>query len=416
MSVRLIPGITAFLAVLAAASGLAAGTAAAQPAPVTYLAGSLVGANEVGGGDPDGRATVVLRVEGSKVSFAVRWDGIEPPSAFHLHAGAKGTNGAVRLGFFGSSIPTDVRAVSGTVSSADSAFLSALTTTPRDFYANLHNAEFPGGAVRSQLHKLNRPVDLKGVLNGTSQPTLEADARGFSGGDPNGRARVSLALDGTALAYAATWERLAPVTGATLRRGGAAVAGLFTDPDGLPESITGAAGVAQVGTEVAEQLRTVPRMFSAALSTTKFGAGAGAVRGQLAKTTGAWALAVNARVVSGMQIYRCVGSAFTQFGVAAGLEGDILHSFATPAAGPPQWIAPDASAVTGRAVTSTPNGDANINELVLDATQSGASTGLLASTTQILRLNTIGGRAPVGPCTAGTIATSPYLADYVFLG
>lgn len=416
MSVRLFPGITAFLVAIAATSGIAAGAAAAQAPPATYLAGSLVGANEVGGGgDPDGRATVALKIESGKVSFSVRWSGIAAPTAFHVHAGAKGANGPVRLGLFGDRIPAGVQAVSGTVTSTDPALLTALTTSPRDFYVNLHNDEFPDGAVRSQLHKLNQAVDLTGVLNGTAQPTLDADARGRNlkpAGDLDGQAQVAFALDGTALSYAATWSRLAPVTGATVRRGSAVVAPLFADR--LPASVTGAAGVATVDAAVAEQLRATPKAFAVTLTTTEFGTGA--VRGQLEKTTRARALAVNARVVSGLQIYRCVGTAFTQFGVAAGLEGDILHSFATPVAGPPQWIASDGSAVTGRVVTSSPNGDANINELVLDATQTGAPTGQLASTSQILRLNTGAGRAPAGPCTPGTIVTSPYQADYVFLG
>ncbi len=415
MSVRLIPGITAFLVAIAATSGIAAGAAAAQAPPGTYLAGSLVGANEVGGGDPDGRATVALRIESTKVSFAVRWSGIAAPTAFHLHTGAKGVNGPVRLGLFADRIPAGVQAVSGTVTATDPALLAALTTTSRDFYVDLRNDEFPNGALRSQLHKLSRTVDLNGVLHGTVQPTLDADARGRNlkpAGDLDGQAQVAFAVDGTALSYAATWSRLAPVTGATVQRGGPVVARLFADR--LPASVTGAAGVATVDAAVADQLKVTPKAFAVTLTTTEFGAGA--VRGQLEKTSRARTLAVNARVMSGTQIYRCVGNVFTQFGVAAGLEGDILHSFATPAAGPPQWIAPDGSAVTGKVFTSTPNGDANINELVLDATQTGAPAGLLASTSQILRLNTAAGRQPAGPCTAGTIVTSPYLADYVFLG
>ncbi|WP_283133943.1 DUF3455 domain-containing protein [Rhizohabitans arisaemae] len=74
--------------------------------------------------------------------------------------------------------------------------------------------------------------------------------------------------------------------------------------------------------------------------------------------------------------------------------------------------------LTGKAVTRTPNGDGNIPELVLDATQSGAGRGLLAHTTQILRLNTVGGVAPAGACDPARTpkAKSPYKSDYLFLG
>ena len=124
----------------------------------------------------------------------------------------------------------------------------------------------------------------------------------------------------------------------------------------------------------------------------------------------------------GSQIYACTarpdGSfAFTQFGVEARLFGGIHHTFVQPAAGPPQWQAPDGSAVTGKVVTANANGAGNIAELNLDATQIGASTGLLAHVVEVLRLNTVGGVAPAGSCDpqATPIVNVPYQADYVFI-
>jgi uncharacterized protein DUF3455 len=88
-----------------------------------------------------------------------------------------------------------------------------------------------------------------------------------------------------------------------------------------------------------------------------------------------------------------------------------------PDSGPPQWQAPDGSAVTGKAVTKNANGAGNIAELNLDATQIGASTGLLAHSVEVLRLNTVGGVAPTGTCDpqATPTAAVPYQADYVFI-
>ena len=59
----------------------------------------------------------------------------------------------------------------------------------------------------------------------------------------------------------------------------------------------------------------------------------------------------------------------------------------------------------------------NIPELLLDAKQVGGRSGILADTTQILRLNTVGGVARAGSCDPETrsIATVPYQADYLFL-
>jgi hypothetical protein len=131
---------------------------------------------------------------------------------------------------------------------------------------------------------------------------------------------------------------------------------------------------------------------------------------------------VQESVLRGSQIYACTavpgGSfAFTQFGVEARLGDGIHHTFAQPAAGPPQWQAPDGSAVTGTVVTKNDNGPGNIAELNLDATQTGASTGLLAHVVEVLRLNTRGGAAPAGSCDpqATPIINVPYQADYVFI-
>jgi len=88
-----------------------------------------------------------------------------------------------------------------------------------------------------------------------------------------------------------------------------------------------------------------------------------------------------------------------------------------PDAGPPQWHAPDGSAVTGKVVTKNANGAANIAELDLTATQIGAPSGRLANAVEVLRLNTVGGVAPTGPCDpqATPIVNVPYRADYIFI-
>lgn len=131
---------------------------------------------------------------------------------------------------------------------------------------------------------------------------------------------------------------------------------------------------------------------------------------------------LRASVVSGVQIYACTQQAdgtfaFTQRGVRATLQGGIKHSFVNPDSGPPQWIARDGSAVTGKVVSKTPHGPGNIPELELTATQSGKSTGKLAEVVKIRRVNTRGGVAPAGACDPAKTPTAevPYGADYEFI-
>jgi hypothetical protein len=267
----------------------------------TILATSLRGANEVpvqGGpavGDKDGAALEFIKVKGDKVSVAVTWRGTGRPTMLHIHQGAKGTNGGVKIDFTKLLGRIKGHHVVGTVKVKDAALLERLKNDPGAFYANLHTAEFPGGAVRGQLHKVTGSFDFRDALDN-----------------------------------------------------------------------------------------------------------------------------FQASVVKGKQIYQCKpaeggGYAFAQRDVAALLGGDIVHTFVKPNSGTPQWVAPDRSAVTGAVISKTPNGDKNVAELDLKATQSGKHRGLLADTQEILRLNTVGGVAPAGSCSPGTIVGVPYRADYVFV-
>ncbi|MFI5689557.1 CHRD domain-containing protein [Streptomyces sp. NPDC051636] len=158
-------------AVAVAAAGCIAGTAIPAQATTghagraaTILAASLRGANEVpvaGGpavGDKDGAALEFLKVQGNKVSVAVAWRHTGKPTSLHIHQGAKGTNGGVKIDFGKLLDKATGHTVTGTVKVNDTALLKKLTTDPGSFYANLHTAEFPGGAVRGQLHNVNTAV------------------------------------------------------------------------------------------------------------------------------------------------------------------------------------------------------------------------------------------------------------------
>lgn len=417
---------------VAATSGTDAGT---------FLAAVLDGRNEVpvAGGpavdDPDGQAIELLRIKGNQISFAIRWKNLGPITAGHIHAGAAGTNGAVQVPFFGTGLSDpSLSAVTGSVTVADKTLLGNLTSNPGGFYVNLHTSEFPGGAVRGQLHKLAHAVDLNQVLRGGPfAGLLSGDqevptAGGPAVGDPDGHASAFVGTRDGAVDYSFSWSGIAPPTNGHIHEkavgdNGPVVVPLFAAKDGLPASVNGVAGsVTGVKNDLLRRLASKPSGFYANLHTGEFPGGA--VRGQLFRSGQTWdafgQASFVATVVQGAQIYACTKQAdgtfaFTQHNVSAVLRGGIAHSFVKNDAGPPQWVARDGSAVTGTVVTKSPNGAANIAELDLNATQSGASTGLFANTVEVLRLNTIGGVAPTGGCTPGAIAKVPYQADYLFI-
>ena len=59
------------------------------------------------------------------------------------------------VGFFEAptGLPDTLHAVAGCVE-VDRDLAEAIAADPRGYYVNVHNAEFPGGAIRGQLRRL----------------------------------------------------------------------------------------------------------------------------------------------------------------------------------------------------------------------------------------------------------------------
>jgi len=113
---------------------------------------TMDGASEAPGpGDPDGSGTalIVLNHGQRTVCFELAVFDIEPATAAHIHVGAVGVPGPVVVPL---TPPTDGFS-SGCVEGVDRALIKAIIQNPDNYYVNVHNAEFPGGAVRGQLVK-----------------------------------------------------------------------------------------------------------------------------------------------------------------------------------------------------------------------------------------------------------------------
>jgi hypothetical protein len=123
------------------------------------LRAKLSGAAEVPGpGDPDGSgsARITLRPEQGEACFELSVSNIEPATAAHIHEGAEGVAGPVV-------IPLDPAPTAGSsegcVSGVDTALLRNILQNPRQYYVNVHNEEFPDGAVRGQLRHVDDDDD-----------------------------------------------------------------------------------------------------------------------------------------------------------------------------------------------------------------------------------------------------------------
>ena len=126
-------------------STLLASTAAAT----TVIHVTLTGAAEAPGpGDPDGTGTATFWFNRgqSEVCFDYEVSGVAPLAAAHIHVAPVGSPGDVVIPL----PPTSATGGSGCVT-ADRELIKAITKDPAAYYFNVHNAEFPAGALRAQL-------------------------------------------------------------------------------------------------------------------------------------------------------------------------------------------------------------------------------------------------------------------------
>ena len=145
-------GLMALAALVVAGPVGAHGKRHARHHRAKALKANLKGASEVPGpADPDGRgkARIVVRPKAGEVCFRLSWKNIaEPPTKAHIHKGAKGVAGPVVVTLF------DGTAVhKGCVTGLDPAVLKDIKRHPRQYYVNIHNSEFPDGAIRGQLKR-----------------------------------------------------------------------------------------------------------------------------------------------------------------------------------------------------------------------------------------------------------------------
>lgn len=112
-------------------------------------------------GDPNGTAEVyVFGIDGDPTTlcYVLTVDGIAPATAAHIHKGAPGSNGPVvaNLAAPGDGDAADCLTQGEVGPGTTPKFptnepVQDILTNPGNYYVNVHNADYPGGAVRGQL-------------------------------------------------------------------------------------------------------------------------------------------------------------------------------------------------------------------------------------------------------------------------
>ncbi len=115
------------------------------------LTATLTGAAEVPGpGDADGSGTAKITLNHGKgqICYELSVSNIGTATAAHIHTGGSRVAGPVLIGL---DAPADGSS-EGCVNLPKSK-IKAIMKNPARYYVNVHNAEFPDGAVRGQLSK-----------------------------------------------------------------------------------------------------------------------------------------------------------------------------------------------------------------------------------------------------------------------
>lgn len=139
------PSAAAFVVTVLLASAAAADSPNSGKKIQTEMTGA---AERPGPGDPDGSGTATFAVHHSKgrICYELKVADIAPATAAHIHRAGPDAPGPVVVPLVAPTSGTSAACIDVNPELARDIHHNA-----ENFYVNVHNAEFPGGAVRGQL-------------------------------------------------------------------------------------------------------------------------------------------------------------------------------------------------------------------------------------------------------------------------
>ncbi|HSL46217.1 MAG TPA: CHRD domain-containing protein, partial [Anaerolineales bacterium] len=241
----------------------------------------LTGEAEVPGpGDPDGSgmATITINTSKRQVCFALMVDDIEPATAAHIHVGPPDVAGPVVIPL---NPPPTGGASTGCANNVDRALLRNILQRPERYYVNVHNEEFPAGAVRGQLPG----EDDDGNGNGSEfSATMTGAAEVPGPGDPDGMGAASVRVnpDQNQICFGLAVSGIEPATAAHIHVGAPDEAGPVVVPLTPPDANGSSNGcVSDVDTALIQNILQNPEQYYVNVHNAEFPDGA--VRGQLTR-------------------------------------------------------------------------------------------------------------------------------------
>ncbi|MFI5165205.1 MAG: CHRD domain-containing protein [Thermoanaerobaculales bacterium] len=144
------------------------------------LANTLLGKREPAGGSTVGQGYTALILDTANTNlYYYLWEtGIAAPTEAHVHTGGAGVNGGVLVGLS----PTFSGGQAFGSVAVDAATLAAILASPDQYYVNIHNADFPNGALRGQLTATETDANFAVAAHnaGLGGSFFKTDARALS--------------------------------------------------------------------------------------------------------------------------------------------------------------------------------------------------------------------------------------------
>lgn len=239
-----------------------AATTDSTPATLKNSTTSLDG---LGFGDPDGTGDAAFTFyDNGDVCYRLAVTNIAAPTAAHIHTGADGVQGPILIG-----LPIGETGLSGCTSST-TANVDAILANPIGFYVNVHNVDYPNGAIRSQLAAT------------TAATTTEFDVALAPSGDTDGSGTAMLDIDADTgrVCFELTTSKTGTVTVAHIHSGGVGQDGPVVVDFDVP--MNGLSGCVFGNAEVTAAILANPGAFYVNVHTTEYPNGA--IRAQVNAT------------------------------------------------------------------------------------------------------------------------------------
>ena len=149
--------VLAALALAVAAMAIPALSLGAKTKKV-FVEATLKGQAEVPGpGDPNGRGSFEATLKRKKnrakgkICFELEWRRLDGASAAHIHKGDEETAGPIKVTLLTADPPLPGADRLEECVKAKKKLVRKIGRRPENFYVNVHNSEYPDGAIRGQL-------------------------------------------------------------------------------------------------------------------------------------------------------------------------------------------------------------------------------------------------------------------------